>query len=253
MATIRPHRRTVPRAFITRLSAAATLALPASVAAGLLLAGIEAKWTPVYWLDHSVAQNLHRQALAHPLWVRIMSDVSNAGSPLVMRVTVCAVALLLWLRNARRLAVWAVFTMGAGGLVDAVLKAVVGRARPSFADPVAHAPGPSFPSGHSFTSALGAGVLVLLVLPVLSPRGRIVAWVVGASVPLLVGYSRLALGVHWASDVLGGWLLGVGLLAGTTKAFEAWRRAEGEPEVQPVVEGVAPEETRAAAKGEHMI
>lgn len=234
------------RSLAARLSAAAVLALPASVAVGLLVLGIEAQWPPLHRLDQSVADTLHRQALAHPEWVRIMLDVSNIGSPLVMRVTVGAAAVVLWLRKARRLALWAGFTMAAGGLVDLVLKTAVGRTRPVFADPVATAPGPSFPSGHSFTSMLGAGVIVLLVLPLLPPRGRIAAWVVGACVPLAVGYSRVALGVHWASDVLGGWLLGIGLLAGTTKAFEAWRRAQGRPEVRPVVEGVAPEETEVA-------
>jgi membrane-associated phospholipid phosphatase len=255
MATTRPVTaqvapRTIPRSFVARLSAAAVLALPASLVVGLLVIGIEAKWPPLQWLDQSVAQNLHRQALAHPLWVRVMSDVSNAGSPLVMRVAVGAAAVVLWLRKARRLALWAGFTMAAGALIDVVLKDAVGRARPTFADPVASAPGASFPSGHAFTSALGAGVLVLLVLPLLPPRGRAVAWVVGACIPLLVGYSRLALGVHWASDVIGGWLLGVGLLAGTTKAFQAWRRAEGRPEVHTVAEGVAPEETQAAVHPE---
>ena len=238
--------RAMSRALTTRLSAAAVLAVPVSLVVGLLVVGIEAKWPPLRWLDENVAQSLHSQAIAHPLWVRMMLDVSNVGSPLVMRTTVGAVAVILWLRKAHRLALWAGFTMAAGALVDVVIKTAVGRARPSFADPVALAPGASFPSGHSFTSALGAGVLVLLVLPLLPPKGRIAAWIVGAAVPLMVGYSRLALGVHWASDVLGGWILGVGLLAATTKAFEAWRRAEGRPDVQPVIEGVAPEETQVA-------
>ncbi|HEV2638013.1 MAG TPA: phosphatase PAP2 family protein [Actinocrinis sp.] len=229
-----------------RLSAAALLVVPSAVAVGLLVLGIEADWPPLHRLDQSVADTLHRQALAHPEWVRAMLDVSNVFSPLDMRIAVGVAAVVLWLRKARRLAVWAVFTMAAGGLVDTVLKTAVGRARPSFADPVATAPGASFPSGHSFTSMLGAGVLVLLVLPLLPPRGRIAAWVVGACIPLAVGYSRVALGVHWVSDVLGGWILGAGLLAVTTKVFEAWRRAEGRPEVHAVLEGVAPEETEIA-------
>jgi membrane-associated phospholipid phosphatase len=165
----------------------------------------------------------------------------------VMRVVTGLLAVLLWFRHARRLALWITATMIGGAVLDTVLKTVVGRARPVFAHPVATAPGASFPSGHAFTATLGAGVVLLTVLPLLPRRGRALGWLIAASVPLAVGYSRIALGVHWMSDVLGGWLLGIGLLAGTTAAFETWRREHALPAVHPVLEGAAPEETERAA------
>jgi membrane-associated phospholipid phosphatase len=231
----------------TRLVLSVLVALPAALAVGLLTLGIESAWPPLHRLDESVAQHLHTQAIAHPLWVHIMLWVSDVGSPTVMRILVGLVVVLLWLRRARRLALWAAATMLGGALIDVLLKDAVDRARPYFPNPVATAPGASFPSGHSFTAMLGAGVLVLLALPLLAPRRRIAAWMVGTAVPLVVGYSRVALGVHWASDVIGGWLLGIGLLAATSAAFETWRRVEGMAPVQPIVEGVAPEEVLDAA------
>jgi membrane-associated phospholipid phosphatase len=246
MSFASPFSRTFKRSLSPRLALATLVALPAALAVGLLTLGIESEWPPLNRLDKSVAQHLHTQAVAHPLWVRIMLRVSDVGSPTDMRVLVGVLAVVLWLRGARRLALWAAVTMLGGALIDVVLKDAVDRARPYFPNPVATAPGASFPSGHSFTAVLGAGVVVLVVLPLVPRRLRALVWAVGAAVPLAVGYSRIALGVHWTSDVVGGWLLGIGLLAATSAAFEAWRRVEGLRRIHPVAEGIAPEETREA-------
>ncbi|MBR7836616.1 phosphatase PAP2 family protein [Actinospica durhamensis] len=247
-------RRRIPRAVRGRLSPRLALvvlvAVPAAVAVGLIVLAVEGAWSPLRHLDQSVADALHRQALGHPAWTHAMVVVSDVGSPTVLRIATALLVVGLWLRGARRLALWAAATMIGGALVDTVLKSVVGRARPVFAQPVATAPGFSFPSGHAFTATLAAGVILLCALPWLH-RGweKAAAWAVAVLVPLAVGYSRIALGVHWTSDVVGGWLLGVGLLAGTTAAFEAWRREHARPRVHPASEGVAPEESEAAAAG----
>lgn len=217
-----------------RLTLAVLVVLPAGVAVGLLVLAVEGSWAPMWDLDRSIADALHSQALGHPAWVRAMADVSNIGSPTVMRVGTGLLALVLWLRGARRLALWIAAAMIGGAVIDPVLKTVVGRARPAFAHPVATAPGASFPSGHAFTATLGAGVVLLTLLPLLTRRGRALAWLLAVLVPLAVGFSRLALGVHWTSDVVGGWLLGVGLLAATTAAFETWRRRHAQPAVHPL-------------------
>ncbi|HEU5331278.1 MAG TPA: phosphatase PAP2 family protein [Actinocrinis sp.] len=231
----------------TRLALVVLISVPASLVVALLVLAVEASWAPLGRLDASVSAHMHLVALRHPLWVRIMEAVSNAGSPTVMRALVAVLAVVLWIRRARRLALWAALTIAGGALIDVVLKAAVGRARPHFTDPVVLASGGSFPSGHAFTATLGAGVLLLWVLPLLSPRGRIAAWIVAAAVPLAVGASRVALGVHWVSDVVGGWLLGAALLAVTSAVFETWRHERGLRRSHPLTEGVAPEETHTAA------
>lgn len=231
------------RGLSPRLALALLVSLPTAVLVGFLVLTVESSWGPLHDVDGSVANSLHVQALGHPALVHAMALISDFGSPTVMRVGTGLLAVVLWLRRARRLALWVAATMLGGALIDSVLKTVVNRARPVFAHPVATAPGPSFPSGHAFTATLGAGVVLLVVLPLLPRRGRVVAWLLAVLVAFAVGYSRIALGVHWISDVVGGWLLGVGLLAGTTAAFETWRREHALPPVSPAVEGVAPEES----------
>ncbi len=75
-------------------------------------------------------------------------------------------------------------------------------------------------------SAITYGVLLLVFLPLLTPRRRTWATVVVVALVVLIGLTRVALGVHYPSDVLGGWLLGVLWLAVTAAAFHPWRTAE---------------------------
>ena len=94
---------------------------------------------------------------------------------------------------------------------------------------MAHASGYSFPSGHALNSFLCVGILILVFLPVLRPAGRRLAYAVGAALVLLTGFDRVALGVHYVSDVLAGWGAALAVLAGTAAAFEIWRREHGRP------------------------
>lgn len=235
------------RAVGARLGLVVLVSVPAFLIVALLAVAVEGAWAPLHRLDGSASDHMHRLAVDHPAWVTAMSVVSNVGSPTVMRTLVGLLAVVLWIRHARRLALWAAVTIAGGALIDVVLKAAVGRARPHFSNPVALASGGSFPSGHAFTATLGAGVLLLWALPLLSTRGRIAAWIVAVLIPLAVGVSRVALGVHWVSDVVGGWLLGAGLLALTAAAFESWRQERGLGRAHPVTEGVDPEDTHVAA------
>jgi undecaprenyl-diphosphatase len=107
-------------------------------------------------------------------------------------------------------------------------------------DPVAHASGYSFPSGHALNSFLCVGILIMVFLPVLRPAGKTVAYAIGAALVLLTGYDRVALGVHYVSDVLAGWGAALACIAGTAAAFEIWRREHGRPS-STASEGVDPD------------
>ncbi len=109
------------------------------------------------------------------------------------------------------------------------------------AHPVAHAPGNSFPSGHSLGSIVCYGALFLVFLPVARGRWRIWFAIVTAALVALIGISRILLGVHYVSDVIGGWAIGIAWLGLTTFAFELTRRAAGQPASHPVAEGLEPE------------
>ena len=101
-------------------------------------------------------------------------------------------------------------------------------------------PGTSFPSGHTQAAIVGYGVLLLVLLPVIARRHR--PWVFAAAVAMvvLIGFSRIALGAHYLSDVVGAALIGSAWLLAMTAAFSAWRRERGLPPVAPE-EGLEPE------------
>jgi undecaprenyl-diphosphatase len=193
---------------------------------------------PLNPLDASVARDLHRYALANPDVTRLLIVWTDVFGPLTWRVVVVAAAVWLWVRGARRVAIWATTTIAVGGLLGLALKMIVSRARPSLPDPVALAPGEAFPSGHALTVTLGTGVLVLLILPRLPAWGRLLTWVIAWFLVVSVAYTRVALGVHWVSDVIAGVMLGVAVLAGTVAAFETWRREQGRKPLTPPIEGV---------------
>lgn len=171
-------------------------------------------------LDKRAADSLHAYAVAHPAVTRVLAVWTEVFGPWPWRIAVIAAAAWLLYGGARRMAIWAVTTITVGGFLGLVLKIVIARARPHLPDPVALAPGDSFPSGHAVNATLGAGVLVLILLPMLPLWGRWVAWTVAGFLVLSVAYTRVALGVHWVSDVTAGIVLGILVIAATTKAFK---------------------------------
>lgn len=189
---------------------------------GLLLL-VRSKNDRLQAIDVGVAADLHGWALQHPSVVKTLIVLQDVLSPNVFRLAVVLVAVALWRSGARRLAVWAVVTTASGALLGVVLKQLVQRARPSFPDPVSLAGSYSFPSGHALGSFLGAGVLLVIALPVLRRTGKVLAWAAAVSVVLLTGFDRIALGVHYVSDVVAGWTAAGALLAGTATAFGTWR------------------------------
>lgn len=84
------------------------------------------------------------------------------------------------------------------------------------------------------------GALVLVVLPLVAEAWRPVLVAATGLVVLGIGVSRLVLGVHFITDVIGGWVLGTAWLSASTAAFSIWRVQEGDPPVHPS-QGVEPE------------
>jgi undecaprenyl-diphosphatase len=101
----------------------------------------------------------------------------------------------------------------------------VDRARPPVADWWAAAGGPAFPSGHTTAAAVVAGLGAwALAQRVTSRRARSAVWAGAVAYAMLVGWSRYWLGVHWPSDVLGGWLLGAAWVALVVSVVSTARR-----------------------------
>ncbi|MFD9303404.1 phosphatase PAP2 family protein [Streptomyces sp. NPDC060048] len=214
-----------------------------SVPFALALVLVESQWAPLRHLDRTAADSLHSTALAHPDWVRFLDVLSSfVWDPVTMRLLVAVLVAWLASRRAWRLAAWACATAVAGGLIGLLAKSAVERARPHLPDPVAHAPGFSFPSGHAMTATTSCAVLLLVLLPVVPRAWRPLPWALALVTVVGVGYTRVALGVHWVSDVVGGWLLGLAVVTATTLAFEAWRADTGRRRTT-VSEGLEPELT----------
>lgn len=222
---------------------AAAVAVLVPFAAVALMVETNVGW--LHSIDQSVTDGLNRFALAHGGWVTFMKGWSLVFDPNSWRVA--AAGLALWLafrRNARPLAWWVVATMTAGGVLNAVLKLVFQRHRPALLDAVAHAAGYSFPSGHALNNALGAAVFLLVLLPLTRGRRweRVALWTGAILIPAVTGVSRVMLGVHWTSDVVGGWLLGAAVPAVTAWTYLHWRRRlSRKTKTHVTTEGLEPE------------
>jgi undecaprenyl-diphosphatase len=188
-----------------------------------LVAGPVVGTAPVRALDQAVADGLTGAAAARPWLVTALQVGTLPGETATTMIALgpLAVALLIRRQPARAAHVAAA---GLGSLVLApVIKVLVGRLRPVVSTPVAAAPGPSFPSGHTLSATVLVGVLLLVALPVLAPRARRPVVVAGVAVVALVGVTRFALGVHFLSDVVAGWLIGAAWLVVTAGAFRSTR------------------------------
>ncbi|MGI5524373.1 phosphatase PAP2 family protein [Micromonospora sp. CA-259024] len=219
------HRRLDPaRSSGLRLTLAATAAFLVLVPFGLLTLLVLGVWSPLHRLDGAVTDALYGYALDHPVWVTVMRIWTDVFAPMPLRAVALLVVIWLLRRGVRRLALWVTITMLVGGSLGPLLKLLVGRDRPEFLDPVASAAGYSFPSGHALNAALASGVLLVVFLPY-ADRGvwRVLLWVAAALLTVVTGLSRVALGVHFTSDVVGGWLLGTAVVAATTAALTTWR------------------------------
>jgi undecaprenyl-diphosphatase len=236
------HRRLRPRARRQRGSLTPlAMVSAAAIVFTMLLVLVRLHWHPLESVDHGAADGLNNLVDGHPAAITVIKAITLLGSTLVLSIVLGAAALLLAIRRRWRLAAYLVAT-GAGALVlDPVLKVLVGRLRPVVEHPVAHAPGNSFPSGHSLGSLVCYGALFLVFLP--AARGRWRTWfaIVTAVLVAAIGISRTLLGVHYISDVIGGWAVGIAWLGLTTFAFELTRRAAGLPDSHPVAEGLEPE------------
>jgi membrane-associated phospholipid phosphatase len=220
--------------------AAGALALLA-VPFGLVLFLVQDKWPPLLQADDAGRDQLHALDILHPALVTVMAIFSTIGSWWVYLAGFLVVVTWLLHRGLRRLALFVVVTVGGSPLLNEVVKLAVHRARPILPNPVAHASGASFPSGHAQGAVVGYAVLLLVFLPVLRGATRRLLVAAAVMMVLAIGFSRVALGVHYLSDVLAGYLLGAAWVTATTVSFNTWRRERGLRAVRPP-QGLEPEQ-----------
>lgn len=177
--------------------------------------------------DVPLAEAIRGLPVPDAAWVAI---TSLGGGSVLVPVGVSMGLIAFVTRRFRLVVVIAVVLVGAS-LSTEVMKILIERPRPP-GEHVIGASGFSFPSGHTVNSAASYGLLAVIAwrsrLPV---AVRSLAVAAGMVLPFLVGLSRIALGVHYPSDVLGGWIGAIAFVAAGATAMVAWRAMarEGAP------------------------
>jgi undecaprenyl-diphosphatase len=158
--------------------------------------------------DRALLQVFHLSG--GPLWLQEAArDVTALGSNSVLALLTTAAVVFLLLQRRRRSALLVAVTVIGGAALSTMLKSLFDRPRPELMPHSAAVFTASFPSGHAMLSAvvyLTLGALLANLVP--RRRDRIYLLSLAILITALVGISRLALGVHWPSDVLAGWMLG---------------------------------------------
>jgi undecaprenyl-diphosphatase len=199
---------------------------------------------PLTALDESASVWANRSVRGEPGLIGFMEFVSFLGKPIFLVFAVGLPGVWLLRHGAHKLVIFLAVTAIGGGIVDTIVKVAVGRTRPQHDEPIIEAFGQSFPSGHAMAAVVCYGAVLVVFVPALSEVQRRVALAATVVLVLAVGVSRLALGVHFISDVLGGYVLGAAWLVGSIAVFETWRSDRGRRHTHPLEEGVEPEEAR---------
>ncbi|MFF2200500.1 phosphatase PAP2 family protein [Streptomyces sp. NPDC058145] len=205
---------------------AARVAAALAVCCALLLAVVVLRWRPLLVLDGDISITTHRWAVSdHGVThaFRVLTDW--VWDPLTMRLVCAAAAVWLgWRRAAWWTALWLAVAVALATILQQGVKTAVGRPRPAWPNPVDSAHYAAFPSGHAMTATVVCGLLLWLLHRRGAGRALWRTAVAAAAVSVAgVGLTRVWLGVHWPSDVLGGWLLGALVVAVAVAVYE-WPR-----------------------------
>ncbi len=146
-----------------------------------------------------------------PAWLQeAVRDMTAFGSFVGLGLMTIAASLSLWICRHRPLAIGLALSVIAATLASTGLKILIGRDRPDIVEHAALTFTASFPSGHAFLSAVT--LLSIAGFVGLASRrediARLCVWLAWVMIGL-IGLSRIYLGVHWPTDVIGGWCLGI--------------------------------------------
>lgn len=208
----------------------ATLLALLAVGLGFIALSDEVRERDTQHFDERVLLALRSPGDVHtpvgPRWLaEAARDVTALGSVSVLTLVVCAVSgFLLLVRRWRTLALVLGSTLG-GTVVNGLLKRVFARPRPTVVPHLTEVLTESFPSGHAMLSAIVYLTLGAL-LAQLVQRRWLKAYLVGVALglTLLIGLTRVYLGVHYPTDVVGGWMAGLGWALVTALVARAARR-----------------------------
>lgn len=190
----------------------------------VLLFLVRAGWRPLVTFDRAVAHDLTASLAHYAFLVDILVVIQQLTNPWILRGCAVIVAAYLIRRDRTTLGWWLVTVAAVGAFTEYALKIGIARPRPPREIQLDVVGGYAFPSGHALASALLIGAVLVVVWHLgVGRRVRIAAAVAGAFVVLVIGFDRVALGVHYVSDVLAGWLIALALLGITATVFRIGR------------------------------
>lgn len=145
-----------------------------------------------------------------PEWLpKVVRDITALGSAAVLTLITAATALYLFVARRPATALFVIAAVVSGQILSSLLKAGIDRPRPELVPHLMQETSLSFPSGHAMISALVYLTLGALASGITHRRAtKIYILSLAVFIALLVGVSRLYLGVHWPSDVMAGWCAG---------------------------------------------
>lgn len=185
---------------------AAWLAAAAAAALLALTVAVLVHLRPLSIFDTTISAAARHAALAHPLWRSTMAAVTMTGTTTVVGPIAALGCLVLLWRRRLRAAAFVALTLPGTLVIRLLLANAIHRTRPE--GRLASSSGWSFPSGHTTASATTALIGVLVCWSLTGRRSvRVTVAGLAALWAPAVGVSRVALVVHWPSDVVGGWLL----------------------------------------------
>ncbi|MGN8244914.1 phosphatase PAP2 family protein [Cellulomonas soli] len=213
-----------PTSRARRLVRAVLAALGTAAVVLLLALLVREQWPPLVRFDERVVTAATQLTASTPGLAPVLLGWQWAFAASRLFVPVAALCLLFWWRTGRRTRTWwALSTILAAWVVANVAKELVQRARPVLDEPVANAPGYSFPSGHATNTAAMTTALVVLAWPVLrTGSARVAAVLTAVGLTVLTAADRVLLGVHYPSDVIAGTLLGTGFVIASYLGYRGW-------------------------------
>jgi undecaprenyl-diphosphatase len=182
----------------------------AAVVLALLGWAVAARFSPLLRVDRAVSDALYAGDDRSRLVESALQVATAPGLSAVRAVVLLPVLLWLVLRRAWWTAAWLVAAAALVAPLTTLLKELTGRQRPPFAGGGAGYQSLSFPSGHASGVAALVTVALVLAWPLLAPTARRAWLAAGVALVVLVGLTRIWLGVHYLSDVIGGWAFGLG-------------------------------------------
>jgi undecaprenyl-diphosphatase len=185
----------------------------------LLAIAVSVGWDSLVAFDNRWSSRAYSFTLTHGWCEWLARAATSLGNGLTVTVVTAVVAIVCLLIRRRRLGIWLAVTVAGGALANTAIKYAMERVRPATAGVLTSAHGFAFPSGHTQIATVTYPAVVLVVGWQLRQPGRLVRRISAAVVTLVVaavGLSRIFLGVHWPTDVLGGWLFGSAWVTAST-------------------------------------